>query len=159
MNLQDRYDKADRKVIEDIAKYGWCDMSIFPTRGDPPESMPFNYTVGLAELNHPDLLLMGMSNDQAHHVMHSAVAYIEKGNRFTPDTFSDQVLEGLRVAIIEIFDPLNDDYQMSMVNRLYGEVHGLQIIWPDTDDRFPWEPDFEEKFKGRQIMLGPWRGV
>jgi len=84
-------DHVDLKVITDIANTGWSDMCIFPTENDPPGSLPFNYTVGLTEFNHPDLIIVGLANTQAHGVMHAAIDHgsKEKGRRYGPDTFAD----------------------------------------------------------------------
>jgi hypothetical protein len=153
-----QHDRVDRKVLDDVARVGWSDICVFPTENDPPEARPFNYTVGLVEFNHPDLILIGMENRQGHGVLHAAVEAIRGGTRFEPDTYSHEVLQGLRVAFLEVLDPLGDDYPMSMTNRLYGEVNALQLVWPDTHDRFPWDPRFEKQFEGRQSLLGPWRG-
>ena len=41
---QERMDALDLKILGDIEKYGWSDMSIFPVK--EYEGLPFNYTVG-----------------------------------------------------------------------------------------------------------------
>jgi hypothetical protein len=149
-------DYTNQKVLEDIAREGWSGIGVFPTEVDG--TMPFNYTVGLVEYSHPDLIVMGLHNTQAHGVLCTAVNEIEGGMIFRPDTLSDQVLENYEVAFVEVDDILHDVYPMSMTHQLYGAVQALQIVWPDIKGRFPWHSDFDPDFKDRQVLLGTWKG-
>jgi hypothetical protein len=149
-------DKVDRKVRDDIARAGWSDIGVFPTKKDT--TMPFNYTVGLVEYDHPDLVVMGVPNSQGHTCLTTAVKLIEDGVKFRPNTFSDRILRGFNVAFVRVEDIHNNNYPLSMLSRFYGEVSALQIIWPDRHGRFPWHADFEVEFQGRQVLLGAWEG-
>lgn len=144
----------DQKVRDDIAKHGWSDTAVFPVEGDP--GVYFNYTVGLIEQDHPDLIVVGMPPEVGHRVLWAAYHAIEEGYRYKAGTYATNVLEGLRVAVLEVSDPLDNQCPMTMCHHLYGEVHGLQIVWPDADDRFPWHEDFDESFRERQPLLGKW---
>jgi hypothetical protein len=153
---QDRWDKVDRKVLDDIAREGWAAISVFPTTASPGHY--FTYTVGLGEHHHhPDLIVVGMTPEVSHGVLNAAYQAIQGGTRFEPDTYSTEVLVGLRVAVLEVLEPLGA-LPMSMCQHLFGRVSGLQLVWPDTEDRFPWDDDFEERFRDRQPRLGIWSG-
>lgn len=144
------------KMTADIEKYGWTDISVFPTEDDP--GISFSYSVGMLTHDHPDMIVVGMSSQVAHGVLWSAYEAIQAGTRLFPDTYCDQVLEGLPVAIVEVSDPLGDLAPMTMCNNLYGEVEGVQIVWPDANSRFPWHEDFDERFRAQQPLLGAWKG-
>ena len=148
-------DKVDLKVLDDIKKYGWSSISVFPTEDDP--GCYFTYTVGLLEHNHPDLIVVGMPPEVSHGVLNAAYEAIGRGTRFEPDTYSTEVLNTYRVAIVEVVDPLGP-LPMSMVNHLFGRVEGLQIVWPDAADKFPWDEGFDDHFRARQPILGVWSG-
>jgi len=150
-----RLDKVDRKVMDDIARTGWSAISVFPTEDDPGHY--FTYSVGFSEHNHPDMIVVGMPPATAHGVLHACYQAIERGTRFEPDTYSTEVLTTYRVGIVEVVDPLGE-LPMSMVHHLFGKVEGLQVVWPDVQDRFPWDPDFDKRFKDRQPVLGIWSG-
>ena len=149
-------DEVDRKVMGDIAEYGWSDISVFPTESSP--GLYFNYTVGLVEMSHPDLLIMGLDNQQMHTVLCAAVNQIEQGTRFNPNEYYDEVLVGYQVAFVEVDDIRDDRYPMSMDIHLYGDVQGLQLVWPDRAGRFPWHNDFDSRLQDRQIITGEWKG-
>lgn len=149
---------VDQKARDAIKEHGWHDTAVFPTKEDPHGSPYFNYTAGLVEMNHPDLIIVGMPHKVAHHVLWVCFRRIRAGYRFTPDTYATEVLEGLRVAVLEVLDPLNDVAPMTLTDRLYGQVEGVQIVWPDAEDKFPWDEDFDETFADQQPLLGIWRG-
>lgn len=151
-----RLDAVDRKVLDDIARVGWSAIGVFPTQDDPGPY--FTYTVGMVEQNHPDLIVTGMPMETAHGVLASAYEAIQRGNGLTPDTYADEVLQGLPVAVVEVLDPLGDMCPMSMCQHLFGEVHGLQLVWPDAKGKFHWHPGFDEKYRDQQPLLGIWRG-
>ena len=69
--LQRRAAMVDQKVLEDIERAGWSDMSVFPTDDEPGPY--FNYTIGLAEkYDHPDLIVLGMPSHVAHGTLWAA---------------------------------------------------------------------------------------
>lgn len=154
---KERMDKVDRKVAADIERMGWSCIGVFPTNeGHGP---PFNYTVGLwHSYQHPELAMMGMSNEQLYSCLAVAVKLIQGGTSFAADTYSAEVLVAHRVAFLEVLDVHHEELCLSMATRLQGEVPALQMVWPDREDRFPWEPGFDPEYKDRQILAGPWRG-
>jgi hypothetical protein len=152
------FDRFDKKVMADIVEAGWSDMAIFPTADSPGHF--FNYSVGLTEVPHPELLIVGLDNEQMHGVLWSAVRRIkDHGDRFEPNTFSSEVLMGMDVAFVKVEDLHDDRFMMSMARRLYGDkATGLQIVWPDTEGRFPWHDDFNPDYRERQPLAGTWEG-
>jgi hypothetical protein len=153
----EQFDDVDRRVLADIAEHGWSDIAVFPT--EQHQGLPFNYTVGVAELGHPELLVVGMNNHQGHLVLNAAVNYLNSEGRLVPGSYCDQVLEGYRVGVVKVVDPLDESHMMSMAHRFYGEVEAVQIVWPDRNDRFPWHADFEAEYREHQPLAGPWTGA
>lgn len=151
------HEYTEQKVRDDIARVGWSDIGVFPA--EDGTTRPFNYTVGLAELNHPDLIVIGMANEQSHLVLSAAVQVIQRGTRLEADTLSDEVLQGFNVAFLDVLDPLGNDYPMSMTHQLYGEVKALQLVWPDKFGRFPWHAKFDPVYREWQALLGIWGGA
>jgi hypothetical protein len=150
-------DALDLKVIEDIEKHGWSDMSIFPVEGHP--GLPFNYTVGFStHHDQPELLIMGMDHRQMHGVLSSAFARMEDGERFRAGEYFNEVLVEHRVAFVEIAHPVDTEYPMTMTRRLMGDFKALQLVWPDMNDRFPWHVGFDKDYLDHQELLGPWKG-
>src|SRR4029077_13067396 len=110
-------------------------------------------------MHHPELIIMGMENAQAHGVLRAACQRIKVGAQFEASTYSNQVLDGHRVAFVEVKDMYDEAFPMNMVGHLgMPNPTALQVIWPDRNDRFPWHEDFESEYKDRQFLLGPWLG-
>jgi len=155
-------DHVDRKVLDDIARCGWAAISVFATEDDRGDEFglgqeAFTYTVGMSEHNLPDMIVLGMQQQQAHGVLNAAYEAIQRGVRLEPDTYAAEVLKGLRVGVLEVLEPLGA-YPLSMCQHLFGQVEALQIVWPDARDRFPWHDDFDPEYRDRQPLLGVWSG-
>lgn len=156
MTFDERMALLDQKVLDDIAEYGWSDMHIFPTKeGD---GLPFNYTVGFTVREHPEILIMGLDSKTMHGILATVYEQVKSGTKFEPDRYYNFVLTTHRVAFVEISDPLDNRYPMTLTEHLMGEFTALQLIWPDAFDRFPWHEDFDPEFRDHQVLLGPWRG-
>ncbi len=153
---QERMDALDLKILGDVAKHGWSDMSIFPVKGH--EGLPFNYTVGFSILEHPEILILGLDHIQMHGILGGVYEKVKEGQKFRPDVYFTEVLSGYRTAFVEIPDPVDNDYPMTMTRRLLGDFKALQMVWPDEQDRFPWHEDFDPRLRNQQVLLGPWRG-
>jgi len=158
MSKQDKqWDQVDRKVLDDVARVGWSDMAIFPTKDEP--GLPFNYTVGLCEMDHPEILVMGMDPKQMHGLLSWVVEQIRNGVNYQPNTYSEEVLaNGFHVAWVEVLDVHHEDFPLNMATRLFGDISAIQLIWPDQKDRFPWHVSFDSRYKDRQVLTGPWMG-
>lgn len=150
------YDQVDLKVLGDVQREGWSDIGVFPTKDD--SGLPFNYTVGLQEMSHPDLIIVGMHNAMGHAVLVSAVFHIKREMVFEENTYSKLILKDYRAAFVKVDDPLTDDYPMSMTTRFYDNVQALQVVWPDAGDQFPWHEGFSPDYKDAQPLLGTWEG-
>jgi len=155
---QRSYDEVDDKVREDIRTHGWSDMSIFPVKEDG--TVAFNYSVGFTVRDHPEVMVMGLDYRTMHGILGTVYEQIKSGTRFIPDTYFNFVLNKHRVAFVEVTNIVEDtEYPMSMSRRIMGpDVKGLQLVWPDENDRFPWDPEFNPKMRDLQPLQGPWRG-
>ena len=46
---------------------------------------------------------------------------------------------------------------LSAATRLYGQggpVDAFQVVWPDPNHKFPWDPNFDGEMRARQPLLG-----
>lgn len=158
MRSQEKFDQLDQKVLEDIETHGWSDISVFPVKEDG--TVPFNYTVGFTRREHPEVIMMGLDRRTMHGVLGAVYGQIKSGVRFIPDTYYNFVLNAHRVAFVEVTNVVDDtQYPMSMATHLLGrDIKGLQLVWPDKQDRFPWDENFDPTLLDRQPLQGPWRG-
>lgn len=153
---QYKFDQLDANVINDIATYGWSDMGIFPV--DEGNPLPFNYSVGfISSYQHPEVIVMGIANEQGHGALSVVAAAVSEGTRYTAGQYYDDILEGYQVAFVDVLDVLGD-YPLTMAAHLQEDVTAVQLVWPDANGRFPWHDDMDPVMKSRQELLGPWTG-
>ena len=142
------------KLDHDIRTAGWAVIAI-------PDAHPvFAYTVGLTEMfetARPELLVTGLPADVAGSTLAAAVAAMQDDNAvFEANTYDDRVLVGLRVAFMEA-DAHNEDLWLGVAIERYGhDVSALHLIWPDPNDRFPWDEGFQRKYRDAQPLNGTW---
>ena len=129
------FESVMEKVRSDIERVGWSAIGVFPT--DQLGGSTFTYTIGvLTSYKHPELIVYGLPNHQAHAIISSAIAQIKEGVFFKPGERYENVLEGFDVktrAVDPSGRPLN-------VARAYYDVDHLvavQILWPCTNGHFP----------------------
>lgn len=48
---------------------------------------------------------------------------------------------------------VQDKRDLTAAEAIYGDVHVLQIVWPDSRGHLPWEPDYANP-PGSQPLLG-----
>jgi hypothetical protein len=50
------------------------------------------------------------------------------------------VLEGFDVTYLEVSDTTTEDFAVAL--RLQSDFRALQVVWPDMENRFPWESGY-----------------
>jgi len=146
------------RIRDDITRVGWSGMAIFPTEDSP--GLTWNYTIGLTAHDHPEMMVQGLEPRVGHHIIGNAADQVIKGGRYEPNQYYDEILEPpFKVGIVEVLSVMDKAFPFTSAIEVYGEIKGLQIVWPDENNRFPWHEDYQrEKFGHRQILAGPWLG-
>jgi hypothetical protein len=114
------------------------------------ESTPeWAYTIGLRQsFDHPELVVTGLPDDIAAHVMTGVVARIREGERFTASS-PPVSLCNCTTATFGVVHPAQWEHgRFDQWLRFYSWVGGeppvaeaLQVLW-DKDGRWPPDPDF-----------------
>lgn len=137
-------------VEANIVSHGWSMTSVF----SDGESPPFSYSTGLARLGLPEILVFGLSPQNAGQLINIVGRMMrDDGVRFELETPYEEIS-----AYPMIFRRLPDSAKAEYM-RVTGTVCGpefeaLQMIWPDPKGCFPWEAGFDEHFRPHQTMLG-----
>lgn len=153
---QDNRVKRLRKQIEQlVATHGWAVQGVF---ADPAEGVPtFSYTVGLYRTHkHPELVVFGVPPEIAKTILNRvAFRFAKDGEVIVPGARYDEILEKFPVVFVTAG-------QDGVASHLYayewfykGQTPPvLQMVWPDTAGRFPWEEGFDHRFDTAQMLLG-----
>jgi hypothetical protein len=132
----------DKKVLPTLEQWGWYVISV---AAEPS----FSYSIGLFEhFEHPEIILFGLGSKRGHRIINDAGRHIrdgckyEVGVRYT-DLLKDYECEFRRV------DPARYDGHLNYALHYYrgSAFPTIQLVWPDPHGRFPWDSNFEERFR------------
>lgn len=125
------------------------------------DNPPFCYTIGNLLRGQAEYFIIGVDPETAMAVLNDLSRQMEQGALPAPypGQVLDKVFQDFPGILVEVDLNLHSNY-LNML-RLYAEEKGLamppvfQLVWPDTEGCFPWQPGYNEKFRAYQPLLGP----
>jgi len=124
---------------QNIEEHGYNVMGVLPD----DDHYPFTYTTGFGEVleGHPELVVVGLENHLAHHIIHIIAEEMKRGLEMPP---------GERVVIEKMpfrLDPVDLSrtwLEFGVTSRYYRGKAGwklevMQIVWPDDEYLLPGE--------------------
>jgi hypothetical protein len=151
----DRFDETERRVVENVKKYGFHVWHVSPSADDDG----FSYTVGLFDsYGHPEIVIFGQKVDWRNSMIDFIVEQIVEGKRFGTGELYPDLIEGFQCR----FDSITSDrsyrdflgwdlWYYGTAKRLLERVPVLQFVWPDMRGVFPDSPAFDSGY--RQPLL------
>jgi hypothetical protein len=128
------------EIAEAVRKHGWFAASIYDD--DPP----FLYSIGLMQTwDHPELIVFGLDSSDAHDLFSAMIREIRDGRRFTEQgVYTVSLTEDHRIGIRHVHPtqhPLYLGFAMGYCRYLgrIGELEAVQVFWPDSGGKFPFE--------------------
>lgn len=119
----------------------------------------WSYTFGLkAKFGVPDVLVFSLSHVIAMALLNTLGALakdgkpIHKAGEITLD-----LAEGLPAAFVAIAEDKSVNYMGRglVIDDILGvKSEAVQLVWSDETGKFPWDPEFSEKFRLLQPVLG-----
>jgi Domain of unknown function (DUF4262) len=142
-----------------IAQVGQSLLGVLPTAEDPPDALPFSYTIGNYEQGLPELLLVANLPSQT-----AGALLNEMGRRMRaagrPYNDGERVSFGgkLLVKIIEAGGHAKKEYTIQ-VGRYYGipddEYRVQQVLMPDANGVFPDESGCQKPYSEQPVLREP----
>jgi hypothetical protein len=130
----DQPDDSDRWALRLIASGGWALTRVFDA--DPP----FSYTTGLTEFAHPELIIYGNMRPEFHAaILNDLGVRVAAGRRFLPGDMLDDVLRNGPITFVAVDEPSVLGQSVALYGRGFS---ALQVVWPDGENRFPWQPGY-----------------
>jgi hypothetical protein len=130
-----------RRQTELIRTRGWAVTIVLPT--EDPQGTPFAYTVGLTALGRPELIIAGIDPEISAELLDDLAQRVyDQAPRFTHGQRISDLLAGYDAVIVE--GPATEALHPGAAFARYGRDHVTlqQVVWPDPDGRFPWEPGY-----------------
>src|SRR5437899_8586697 len=124
-------DEGERKVLGDIAEYGWHCLNVLEENGQAP----WTFTIGLFETwKHPELIVFGLKRDVAHKVLNVVAVGLAEGRRIDLSKPTDELLERLSCHFVEV--PKRHYHEHVGFARWYYQGNKFplyQIVWPSRE--------------------------
>ncbi len=146
-----RWDALDQQMVQGIREQGFGVFSVGGGDGEPS----FAYTIGLSDSQLPQLLAVGISTRAAGAIVHHLATDLVSG-KLTQESI-DKKLEdyaNLPIVLKSVEDPAKWGKYMIQMDRFRttdNAVKVLQVVFPDMNGVFPWEPgyvDFGQPYLG-----------
>jgi hypothetical protein len=144
-------DIIEEKLRADVQRFGWHVLNVLPSSEHPPHS----YSVGVfATLGHPEIVVVGLPGDRAHTFINNIVDEIKDGATFEAGCRYDHLIDGFEVAFAAVDHRFYPDYFGRAID-FYGNstFPVVQMIWPDRNSSFPWQPECEPEIREMQPVL------
>ncbi len=144
-----------KNILHDVKSCGWSGTHVFPEEGEPG----FEYTIGLGKtMGHPEIIIFGLEAGVSHDALWRMVDNMKLGLNYREPGEYTGILKNLRCAIRPVDPAWHDGYfgQGLWYYEHEGDPDGLeavQVFWPDSQGRFPWEEGCEEESVYLQPLL------
>lgn len=139
-----------KEIVDNIEKYG---CHVIMVSGDHlPGSV---YSIGLYEkFGHPEIICFGMDLNMMASLTNEVCEWIKESNTIEPYIPYDDYLENADVKFIPVDKVFYDDYLNFGINYYEGtNFPVLQMVWPDKENKFPWDEGFYQPWKFQQPLL------
>jgi hypothetical protein len=147
-------------ILGNIERHGWHIAGVnADTRNDFPQ---YAYTVGFGDtLAHAEVIVIGLSHESAGMLLNAVGERIRQHGRLETDTrYTDLLSNGLGLSFVEAAEDRARDlmrlanwYYEAASHRTGTRYRVLQLVWPDSDGRLPWEPGYDTRFNHVQPVL------
>jgi hypothetical protein len=138
-----------RRVID---RFGWA---VLHGGGGAPGDPRYSYTAGLTALGHREVIVVGLPFEAGEKYLNLVGEAVRAGARFSPGA-ATTVLTDPDSPVV--FLQVEDAARLSVVDGLYGSVDALQLVWPDSTGKLPWEEGHRNPSTA-QPLLGPRPGA
>jgi hypothetical protein len=149
-------DEGKRKFVSNIREHGWFRTRIF-AEGDQPE---YSFTTGFwVTLGQPELIVFGLKSEIAHAVLWDVFRNFKAGQQLATRSRTDAVFANLPACLYTVDKKFYPEF-LGWSRWFYAgdDFPCLQLVWPDSEGIFPWEPNFDPSMAGLQLDVseGGW---
>ena len=143
------------KIRETIATHGVFIQGVFPT--EESQGVPFAYSVGIPTTvpGAAELIVLGLDPEMGAEIINSVMDRLKEGETLADGQQVEGLIERFALTFRAVARQHYDGYvgAAQIYHQSRNEWPLLQIVWPDTKGRFPWQEGFEERFRDKQPLL------
>jgi hypothetical protein len=156
-------DKHHRDLLGRVERFGWTAIYV----GDYHTSPTWAYTIGFQQsLGAPEVVVFDVAKDSANGLFHeiyndlrSEKLVIRDGEPWRPGEFEHPLVwREVHASRLYDRDPeqpwlgLAEDFATVLAPDK-GPIRAYQLVVSDAGGRLPWEPEYDERVRGRQRAL------
>ena len=144
-------DESDKRLLENIAKFG-CQVMHISEEDDLP---PFAYSVGIQKSSSaPEVVVIGLKQPLAHSVVNEYNKRIRNGEKFEIGKNYSNFIEGFEVLVSKVDKSHYREY-FGFNRWLYeGDNFDIvQLVYPNTSGIWPWQKESDDWFRSWQPVL------
>jgi hypothetical protein len=145
--------KADEeKLVNDVEKYG-CHIIHVREEGYLPR---WSYTIGLYETyQQPEIIAVGLKHDVAQFLLNEVADRLKKGLQIVEGLRQRDLLENVECEFRKVEERPELRAAVGYASWFYGgdPFPIFQCIYPDLENRFPWDEGFDQSWRRRQALL------
>src|SRR3546814_7293813 len=113
-------DLSEKKVLDDIAEFGWHCVHILAEG----QHVEYSFTVGLFQnYGHPELIIFGLSSDVARQILSVAAHEAKRGAPLDLSLPTDALLHGYSCCFAEV--PVSEYYEHVRSEEHTSELQSL----------------------------------
>jgi hypothetical protein len=140
-------EQVRRDLQRVIDRFGWAVLHGGGNPGDPR----YSTTVGLTAFGHPEVIVLGLPFEAGEKYLNLVGEAVRGGARFTPGVTTTALTDETSPVV---FLQVDDDPRTSVAEQFHGSIEVLQLVWPDSTGKLPWEEGHRNP-PGSQPLLGP----
>jgi hypothetical protein len=149
-----KLDEHERNVVANIREHGWFDHQV----AAEPGYKGFHYTTGFWKTaNSPELIVFSLKI--AHDILWNLYKRARAGEDLPVGQPVPDVLGGVDVMFLPV-DKKHYREHLGWNRWFYGgdDFPCLQLVYPDLENVFPWQPGFDPAWGDRQddLTAGDW---
>lgn len=144
-------DDFEKKALENIEKYGCHILHVLEEENYPC----FSYSVGIEKtLAKPELIVLGLKSELAQSIINEYYRPLKEKETFEGGKFYAGFLEGFNITFTEVAPKHYPEY-FGWNLWLYKKpgFRVLQMVWPTTAGKWPWDQDRPEYYQWCQPIL------
>lgn len=139
-------------LLADIEKFG-CHLTLIEADNYLPG---FVYSIGLYKnYGHPEIICFGLKTNVMGAIINHAHDLVKNGESLTPSRLYDDFLEGYAIQFVEVDKAFYAEYlgYAGWFYEMSFDFPVLQLVWPDKQNNFPWDENFNPDWRFRQPLL------
>jgi hypothetical protein len=158
VSMRESDSEYEQAILDTIEEHGWFCTAVFDPDGKAPE---FAYSVGFTEtLGQPEFIVFGLPTEVANAILWDVFRALKAGRVPEDGQSWPDLVVGYDCVIRHVHPTQVTREHLNSAIWFWGDpaVRGepltaYQIVWPDRDGRFPWDPGCAQWVRDDQTPL------